>query len=169
MTSTESETGRAFLDAARQELQACGRKILHCIDQLNDDQLWWRAGEDFNSIANLLLHLEGNVRQRLLSHIGGEPDTRNRDAEFAQRGPIPKDVLVARLDETLRGADALLAELAPDRLLETRRYQRLQGEAEGSFLALILYTLVHLGGHTQEIVAVTRLQLREGYRFMQSP
>jgi hypothetical protein len=168
MDSSDATTGSNFLSEAREQLQSCHRKILHCVEQLNDDQLWWRAGQDFNSIANLMLHLEGNVRQRILSHIGGQSDTRNREREFAERGPIAKDELVARLDGTLREADALLAELPPERLLEPRRYKRLQGEVEGTVLTLIFYTLVHLGGHTQEIVAVTRLQLREAYRFMQS-
>ena len=167
MTSTDLDIGRAFLAEAQHQLQAAHRKILHCADQLNLDQLWWRAGEDFNSIANLMLHLEGNVRQRLLSLIGGEPDCRNRDSEFAERGPIAKDELVARFDDTLRRAEALLAELPPERLLETRRYRMLRGEVEGTFVTLILHTVVHVGAHTQEIVAVTRLQLREAYQFMQ--
>jgi uncharacterized damage-inducible protein DinB len=165
--TTELDIGRAFLAEARGQLQAAHRKILHCVDQLNDDQLWWRAGEQFNSIANLMLHLEGNVHQRLLSLIGGEPDRRDRDREFAERGPIPKDELVERLDVTLTRAEELLAELAPERLLETRRYRMLRGEVEGTFLTLVLHTVVHLGAHTQEIVAVTRLQLREAYQFMQ--
>ena len=126
-----------------------------------------RAGENFNSIANLMLHLEGNVRQRILSLIGGQPDTRNRDQEFAERGPIPKEELVARLDSTLQEAAALVASLPPELLLETRRYKMLKGDVEGTFMAIILHTMVHVGAHTQEIVAVTRLQLREAYRFMQ--
>lgn len=167
MPPTDLDVAQAYLLEARNQLQLCHRKLLHCVEQLNDDQLWWRAGEDFNSIANLLLHLDGNVRQRILSLIGGEPDRRNRQAEFAERGPIPRDELVSRLDGTLQKADEVLAQLDPQRLLEIRPYPMLKGEVEGTLLTLILQTLVHLGGHTQEIVAVTRLQLREGYRFMQ--
>ncbi len=140
---------------------------MHCVDQLHDEQLWWRAGEQFNSIANLLLHLAGNVDQRINSLIGGAPDNRDRPREFAERGPIPKDDLLKRLDGTLQAADEVLAQLPPERLLEKRTYQRLQGPVDGTFVTLILHTLVHLGGHTQEIVALTRLQLRDGYRFMQ--
>jgi uncharacterized damage-inducible protein DinB len=167
MSPTADEIGAAVLAEAHVQLENCRRKILHCVDQLNDDQLWWRAGENFNSIANLMLHLEGNVRQRILSLIGGQPDVRNRDQEFAERGPIPKEELAARLDDTLEQAAALVAGLPPDQLLETRRYTMLKGEVEGTFVAIILHTIVHVGAHTQEIVAVTRLQLREGYRFMQ--
>jgi hypothetical protein len=45
----------------------------------------------------------------------------------------------------------------------------LRGEVEASVLAVILQTLVHVGGHTQEIVALTRQLLREEYRFMEPP
>ncbi|MGD9723530.1 MAG: DinB family protein [Pirellulales bacterium] len=169
MASVELEIGRAFLADAQAQLSLCRRRILHCVEQLNDDQLWWRAGEEYNSIANLLLHLEGNVRQRLLSLIGGAPDTRDRAAEFAERGPIAKEELAARFDATFQEAEKLLVELDPARLLETRTYKMLQGEVQGTFVTLILQTLVHVGGHAQEIITVTRLQLREGYRFLQEP
>ncbi|MEX2113999.1 MAG: DUF1572 family protein [Pirellulales bacterium] len=167
MPSDELKIGQAFLDDARAQLQLCRQRLLHCVDQLNDEQLWWRAGEQFNSIANLMLHLAGNVGQRIGSLIGGLPNHRNRDQEFAERGPIPKAELLQLLDDALESADAVLAQLAPQRLLETRTYPMLRGPVEGTFVTLILQTLVHLGGHTQEIVSLTRLQLRETYRFMQ--
>ena len=166
--STDDQIGAELLAEARAQLQACHRKVLHCVAQLDDAQLWHRAGEGFSSIANLLLHLEGNIHQRILSLIGGEPDRRNRDQEFAERGPIATAELVARFDDTLRRTDALLAELPPERLLDTRQYPMLRGRVEGSFVVLIVHTLVHLGGHTQEIVSLTRHQLGDRYRFMQS-
>ena len=163
--TADGEIGQAYLTEARQQLQECHRKIRHCLEQLTDEQVWWRAGDDFNSIANLLLHLNGNIGQRVLSLIGGLPRERNRAQEFAERGPISKAELLSRFDETVQQADAVLAALPAARLLETRRYQMLAGEVEKTLLAIILHTLVHLGGHTQEIVALTRMQLRERYRF----
>jgi hypothetical protein len=165
--STDAETGQAYLAGAREQLQDCHRKIRHCLEQLSDEQMWWRAGDEFNSIANLLLHLNGNIGGRIVSLVGGQPWDRNRDEEFAERGPIPKAELLSRFDETVKKADAVLAALPAARLFETRRYEMLAGEVEKTLLAIILYTLVHLGGHTQEIVALTRLQLRERYRFQQ--
>ncbi len=165
MTTTPSEIGPTFLAEARRQLQEDNRKIHHCLEQLTVEQVWWRAGDDFNSIANLLLHLNGNVNQRILSLIGGQADQRNRAQEFAERGPIAKAELLARFDETMEPGDVVLAALDSARLLETRRFQMLQSEVEKTLLAIILQTLVHAGGHTQEIVALTRLQLRERYRF----
>lgn len=169
MSEVDSQIAGLYLTEARAELALCHKKIRHCVEQLDDGQMWWRAGEEFNSIANLLLHLSGNISQRILSLLGGEPDQRNRDLEFAERGPIPKSQLVARFDEVVGRADRILATLPRERLLETRRYRMLKGDVEGTVLKLILQTLVHVGGHTQEIVAITRSQLRERYRFLQTP
>src|SRR5688572_29652587 len=57
-------------------------KIQRCLDVLPPDALWRRANADSNSIGNLLLHLSGNVRQWIVSGVGGAPDLRRRSAEF---------------------------------------------------------------------------------------
>ncbi|MBP9146926.1 MAG: DUF1572 family protein, partial [Thermoanaerobaculia bacterium] len=36
-------------------------KIEQAVAPLTDEQLWWRADEGNNSIANLLAHLHGNL------------------------------------------------------------------------------------------------------------
>src|SRR5919108_762707 len=68
-------------------------KIERCLEKLTDEQIWWRANEESNSIGNLILHLCGNVRQWILSGIGSSPDSRDRDSEFAQREVITRDEL----------------------------------------------------------------------------
>ncbi len=168
MTTDNDSVAGVFLAEARNQLRGCQRTIGHCVGQLTDEQLWWRAGEEFNSIANLLLHLKGNIGQRIGSLIGGQPDRRNRDAEFAERGPIAKADLMLAFDETMRQADEILGGLDAARLFETRRYRMLVGEVEGNLITLILQTLVHVAGHTQEIIALTRQQLRDRYRFLRS-
>ena len=168
MAGEESRLARLFLAEARGELSDCQRRIHHCLNQLDGAQLWWRPNEAANSIANLLLHLTGNINQRIVSIIGGAPDARDRQREFAERGPIEKKDLAARFDEAVARADAVLATLSGVQLLEARHYRKLSGEIEGNVTRLIVQTLVHLGGHTQEIIALARRQLGDRYRFMHS-
>jgi len=165
MDASQSELGSAFLADAREELQACRRKIKHCVEQLDEVQLWARAGEGLNTISNLMLHLTGNLRQRIGSLVGGKPDTRDRPREFAARGGVSKSELIARFDSAVDEADAVLAALPTGRLMEKCRFAMLQGTVERTLEGLILSTLVHLGGHMQEIVTLTRQQLGEAYRF----
>lgn len=168
MTNSQ-QLGTEFVREARREMADCHRKIEHCVEQLTDQQLWWRPNEATNSIANLLLHLAGNVGQRIGSVIGGQPFDRDRDREFAERGPIAKAELRERLARSIELADRALSGLGGEQLLEVRHYQMLRGDVEANMLRIVVQTLVHLGGHTQEIIAMTRRQLGDGYRFMQPP
>ena len=60
-------------------------KIERCLEQLSDEQVWWRANDKSNSIGNLILHISGNARQWIVSGLGGEQDNRRRDDEFAEQ------------------------------------------------------------------------------------
>ena len=92
------QTGRAFLAEARRHLgEDYLPKIERCLERLTDEQVWWRASERSNSVGNLLLHLEGNLRQWVVCGAGGRVDARERDREFAERRPLARGELLARL------------------------------------------------------------------------
>jgi uncharacterized damage-inducible protein DinB len=169
MANRDSALAAELLDSVRAQWQLCLDRIWHCVGQLSDEQLWHRHGDDFNSIGNLLLHLTGNVRERMLSVVGGEPGDRDRDAEFSERGPLPRNQILKPFEEVMRRTDELLASLPADRLLEMRRFRMLRGDVDARVLTVILQTLVHLSGHSQEIVSLTRRELGDAYRFLQSP
>src|ERR1043165_3356929 len=100
--SEENVVSRAFLDRAVDFLIGDYQpKIERCLEKLTDEQIWWRANEESNSIGNLILHLCGNARQWIVSGVGSAPDARNRDSEFEQRDLIPRDELTSLLRSTL--------------------------------------------------------------------
>ena len=78
MSASLKELSNAVGNEACEELDAAQRLIKHCVNQLTDDQLWWRPSESMNSVANLLLHLCGNLRQWIVSGVGGAADIRER-------------------------------------------------------------------------------------------
>ena len=158
-----------YLAEARIELAMAATGMKHCLGQLKESQVWWRPSESMNSVGNLLLHLCGNLRQRFRSVIDGLPDDRDRPTEFSERGPIPTPELLLRLDGVIDAADAVLAHLTPSRLLESRLYRSLRGDTEGTVQAVVLQTLMHLSGHVQEIIYITRLQLGDSYQFRSPP
>ncbi len=155
----------AYIGLARKHLAERLGRIRHCVGQLDDEQVWWRPHDAMNSVGNLLLHLGGNLRQWIVAGVGGVPDARDRPAEFAERGPIPGQELIRRLETAVAEADAALAALDGSRLLEPRR---IQGFDE-TVLSAIWRSLEHLSGHAQEIVCITRLQLGDRYRFAWTP
>lgn len=135
--------------------------IRHCFNQLNVDQVWWRPDEKMNSVANLVLHVCGNMHQWIVAGVGGARNTRRRQREFDERGPFDKADLLQKLDDTLHEVNAVLEKLTPGLLAETRRIQA----HEVTCLQAILHSMAHLRGHTQEMIHITRTQLGDEYRF----
>jgi uncharacterized damage-inducible protein DinB len=149
-----NELGQAFIAQSRYHLKEDFLpKIERCLTLITDEQIWWRANPQSNSIGNLLLHLRGNVRQWIVSGLGGATDARDRDSEFAQRDLIRRDELLSRLKETIREADETLAAFGPDRLLEVFRIQGL----EVSALDAILHVVEHFSMHTGQIILMAKM------------
>ena len=136
-------------------------KIERCLEKLTDDQIWWRPNEDSNSIGNLILHLCGNARQWIICGVGGQPDQRNRDAEFAQRGVIARDELLNLLRSTLAEVDTTLRTFDPSLLLE---YRKIQGN-DVELLYAIFHVTEHFSMHTGQIIMLTKMLTASDLRF----
>jgi len=122
MPSADDMAAAVGMEAANELPDALGR-IKHCLGQLNDEQVWWRSQPSHNGIGNLILDLCGNVWQWIVSGLGGAVDKRDRPAEFSERGPIPKDVLVRKLEAVVSEARGVLGRLTTGQLLEVRRIE----------------------------------------------
>jgi hypothetical protein len=118
------DIARAFLDRSRHYLvREYPTKIQRCLDVLPADALWRRDDASENSVGNLLLHLSGNVRQWIVSGVGGAPDARRRSTEFDARDGEAAVALMADLRATLQEANAVLSSLDAPSLVEARRIQ----------------------------------------------
>jgi RimJ/RimL family protein N-acetyltransferase len=156
----------AVVEAAKAELRECLRMLHHCVEQLSQSQIWSRPDEHHNAIGNLLLHLEGNLRQWIVAGLGNSVDLRNRPAEFAERGPLPANELLMRLDGCVH--DAIVVLNNTDTSAELLKPRRIQGfEVHG--VAAIQHSVSHFRGHTQEIIGRTRQLLGRNYRFAWIP
>jgi len=149
-----NETGQQFIARSRHHLvDDFLPKIERCLERLTDDQVWWRPNEQSNSIGNLVLHLCGNARQWIVCGVGEAADSRDRDAEFAQRGVIPRAELQQLLRQTLNEVDTTLQQYDPDRLLESRTIQG----SNVSALEAILHVVEHFSMHAGQIILLTKL------------
>ena len=162
---TADELATAVGTEAANELASALGKIKHCLGQLTDEQVWWRSRPSLNSIGNLTLHLCGNLRQWIVAGLSGAADVRDRPAEFSERGPMPKDELLRRLEAVVGEAGAVLAGQTARQLLEVRRIQGF----DVTGLAALFSSVPHFRGHTQEIVHLTRVQLGDAYKFHWQP
>jgi uncharacterized damage-inducible protein DinB len=127
-------------------------KIERCLEQLDDKQIWWRANPESNSIGNLVLHLCGNARQWIVSGVGGKQDNRNRDTEFAHTGVIERARLLSTLRSTISEVEAVLNNLDPSTLLESRWIQG----CDVDVLEAIFHVTEHFSMHTGQIILLTK-------------
>ena len=123
-----------------------------CVEVLDEGQLWSRPDAASNSVGNLVLHLCGSTRHFLGRGVGGSDYRRDRDAEFAERGPVPRPDLLRLLDDTVAESARILDGLAPERLMETTDRA---GDAF-TVLALLLRVSHHWAVHTGQAVFATK-------------
>lgn len=132
-----------------------------CVESLTEEQAWWRPNEASNSIGNLILHLNGNVRQWLIASFNRVEDARDRPAEFAERRLIPPAGLLEKLGETMQDASAVLSRLTEADLLSTFQ---IQGYAV-SGLQAVYQVVEHFGMHYGQILYITKLVRDEDLGF----
>jgi uncharacterized damage-inducible protein DinB len=139
--------------------------IVKCLQQLSEEEIWWRPNSASNSAGNLVLHLCGNVRQWIISGLGGVEDKRERDREFAEQGPIPRQVLLTQLRRTVRDACRVLAQLSDDSLSRKHEIQGYQVTG----LDAAFHVAEHFGYHTGQIIYITKLKRAQDLRFTRLP
>ena len=132
-------------------------QIRSCVEELSEEQLWWRPNEQANSVGNLVLHVSGSMRHYLSNRVGGIQYDRDRPAEFAERGPLPKQQLLETFDETIEQAAAILGSFDTSRFLDPTD----EPDYVPTIFDLIFNISIHLAVHTGQIVYVTKA-LKEG-------
>ena len=148
-----STAGRIFLDFSADTLRQQGERIEDCLGRLSEDQVWARGGANENAVGNLVLHLCGNVRQWIVSGVGGAADIRRRDEEFAATGGLPVAQLVERLRNTITDAEGVLRSVTEEHFLDRLVIQGY----DVTVLEAIYHVVEHFSGHTGQIVFATKM------------
>jgi uncharacterized damage-inducible protein DinB len=157
-----------FIDYSVLKLHQMCERIEACLGKLSDEQIWWRGAETQNSVGNLVLHLCGNLGQWIVSGVGGAPDTRQRDAEFAARGDVSREELGRRLRERVDRAGSVMGGVTEGRLMDRITLQKY----EVSVLEAIYHAVEHFSHHTGQIIFATKLLTSEDlgfYRHLNAP
>jgi uncharacterized damage-inducible protein DinB len=162
LTQITMDIGANFISWSRGYLNDEYRiKIRKTVRALPPEMLWWRPNEQSNSVGNLLMHLEGNLRQWIIGGVGGAPDVRNRAGEFAARESEPAEELLRRLEQALDEADAVLTKLRPEQLAERRRVQT----RDVTVLEAIYQVVQHFALHLGQIILVAKAQVPGAVKF----
>lgn len=145
--------GAIFRKYSSDRIKQYTERIAACLGRLSTEQIWARGSENENAIGNLVLHLCGNVRQWIGYGVAGDPDIRQRDAEFSARGGMEAKALAALLHSVVSEAAAQIEAASDERLnerVEIQKYNVTRLEA-------ILQVITHFGEHTGQIIFATKI------------
>ena len=128
-------------------------RIQKCLDQLTDEEIWKRPNSQLSSMGNLILHLNGNVRQYVLFGLGDQPDQRNRQSEFDHRDIISKQDLMDQLAQLMTEVSAVLDKLTEEDL---NKDYSVQGMPITGF-GILMHVVEHFSYHVGQITWYTKL------------
>jgi hypothetical protein len=153
MTTPNPNVSEHFLQFSRHKLFVhYWPRMQVCVEPLNHEQIWWKPNAASNSIGNLILHLNGNVRQWLVASFNQLPDDRDRPAEFATEDGMNAPQLLARLGATMQQADQVLARLTEADLVAPYDIQGYHV----SGLEAVYQVVEHFGLHYGQIAYIAK-------------
>ena len=153
MSDTHPNVTPLFIEFSRRKLfDHYWPRLRTCVESLTGEQVWWRPNAASNSIGNLILHLNGNVRQWLVVSFNRSEDDRDRPAEFATDSGLTASELLARLGATMDEAAQVLARLTEADL--TAPFE-IQGY-HVSGLEAVYQVVEHFGLHYGQIAYISK-------------
>ena len=154
MASDQMSISSLFLEFSRNKLlEQYWPRLRKCVDSLSDEQVWWRPNDASNSIGNLILHLNGNVRQWLVASFNQQEDMRDRPTEFRAKEGMSAAELLDRLGSTMDQAAEVLKRLTAAELAAPYEIQGYHVTG----LDAIYQVVEHFGLHYGQIVYITKM------------
>ena len=133
-------------------------RIKKCLDLLDKEEIWADHNENLVSIGNLLLHLQGNVTQYVISTLGRKEFNRQRDKEFSAKKDMSGDELHSMISETVKDACDTIRGLTDEDLTEQYKVQVYEYTGVG----ILIHVVEHFSYHVGQIVfAVKSIKNRD--------
>jgi uncharacterized damage-inducible protein DinB len=136
-----------LIKSALYRMEESTRMIQKSLMEITEEEVWLKPNESLNSIANLILHLCGNITQYIISSLGETEDIRERNLEFSTSKGLNKSELLTKLEETIDTAKRVIFDSDPEQLLKIRVVQGFSFSGVG----LILHVVEHYSYHTGQI------------------
>ncbi|MDF2963897.1 MAG: hypothetical protein K0S39_5632 [Paenibacillus sp.] len=150
------ETVKANWETKLTEIRS---RMTFVIRQLTDEQVNWRPDGESNSIANLILHIEGNIHQRIESAILGGVDRRDRDGEFDNGVYAGVEELTLRLEKAFDLLLKTVSAIKAERLLDPIQIRGKQV----TVYDVINQCASHFSEHLGQVLYLAKMQLGERY------
>ena len=136
-----------FINQSVYRINENTKRILKCLNEIEETETWQRSNENSNSIGNIILHLCGNITQYAISALGETEDIRMRGKEFSAKEGLTKNELSAKLGSIVDEALRIIKSLNEERLLKTYSVQGF----DLSGIGIIIHVTEHYSYHTGQI------------------
>ncbi len=141
-----------FKDNSVLRIEESIERISKCAELLTEQEIWERPNGSSNSIGNLILHLNGNITQYILSSLGGRGDNRERDQEFRTDVNPKSDTILDGLRSTISDSIEIIRDLSEEEFVKIRSVQGFELSGQG----IIIHVVEHLSYHTGQIAFWTK-------------
>lgn len=128
------------------------RRIILVLDQLSDEQVNWRPNESSNSIANLIIHIRGNINERITKGIHNKEISRNRDEEFEDIY-ITKQDLINITNESFDEIIETTKIMTKESLMKTQ----LVRNKERTNLDMLIQCAAHFSEHMGQVLYIGKM------------
>jgi uncharacterized damage-inducible protein DinB len=148
------DLGSTLSSALIKYYEEVAEKIHGRVDNLSTEALWTKPYPYGNSIGHLLLHLTGNLEDRIGARIVGTSYQRNRELEFANPHHAPKEEVLAAFDAAMNLVfSTIRLQSAEDWLVE---YVAATGPPAPDRLSIFIRCLTHCNHHLGQIIYLTK-------------
>lgn len=155
-----------YLKSARRQFEYYKHLGDKAMEQIADEQLFWQANEDSNSVAVIVKHLWGNMMSRWTDFLttDGEKEWRQRDAEFENEWNQRDQVMTAWNEgwQCLFNALDSITEEDLDRII----YIRNEGH---TVLEAFNRQIAHYSYHVGQIVYIAKILKGDNWQSLSIP
>ena len=96
-----SDLSNVIANGFIQTFRDFGKRVHTLSEKLSEQEFWTKPYPYGNSIGHLSLHIIGNLSFYIGTHVAATGYVRDRDREFTDDNPPPKDEVLRRLDEVV--------------------------------------------------------------------
>lgn len=160
--TAQKKLTKNFLRATREMLlEQSWPRLRTCVESLSDEQIWWRPNPSSNSIGNLMLHLNGNVTQWIITSFTRTGDRRDRPAEFSRTEGVSGEELIRTLSATMDRVSLVFDLITETDLLASYDIQGYRTTG----LEAIYHVVEHFALHYGQVAYITKMLRDEDLGF----
>lgn len=135
-------------------------RLKQCIKSLSIIELNFKCNTHTLSIAQSIVHLNGNVRQWLFQHLLNHHYSRNRDAEFIYEESSAQELL-----KVLEQLEQDLIKYIPDLLKLTPSNDILIQGMQNTTVSALIHVIEHFSYHTGQVALLNKIISKQDLGF----